>query len=96
MSVSDQPLINSKVFNELTRVFRDTNAPIVASSYAGVIGTPTLFGKNYFSRLRALSGDQGARKLIEQEEKVLRAVEFDRGDIDLDTPEDYFRFTQED
>ena len=96
LAVGDQPLINSKLLNELIQVFDDTGAPIVASLYEGVRGSPVLFGKDYYPRLQALTGDRGARKLIEEEPGIVQTMDFNHGDIDLDTPEDYLKFSQKD
>ena len=37
---------------------------IVACSYAGTLGTPVLFGKDYFDQLKSLNGDQGAKNIV--------------------------------
>ena len=37
---------------------------IVASAYDGTVGAPTAFARSEFSRLEALSGDEGARALL--------------------------------
>ncbi|WP_175402807.1 glycosyltransferase family protein [Mangrovivirga cuniculi] len=41
-----------------------------------------------FSQVINLRGDQGAKKLIYQEDFSYNIVEFERGNIDIDTTED--------
>jgi len=95
LAVADQVEVSSGVFNGIVDVFRSSSAQIIASRYQGTKGTPALFTKKYFSDLRSLRGDKGARKLIESKaDRIVQCVDFDQGEIDLDTPEDYFRFSQ--
>lgn len=93
LAVADQVQVNSRIFNEIVEMFRSSSSSIVASRYQGIKGTPALFPKQYFSALRSLTGDSGARKLIESNSEPAKLVDFDQGEIDLDTPEDYFRFS---
>lgn len=57
---------------------------IVASSYAARKGVPAYFPRSAFAALMALSGDTGARGLLQQAD----AIALPHGEIDIDTPED--------
>ncbi len=95
LAVGDQPGVTSGVFNGLGGAFKSSSAKIIASRYNETKGTPALFSKQYFAKLKRLRGDSGARKLFDGEpEGVVKTFDFEQGNIDLDTPEDYFRFSQ--
>jgi molybdenum cofactor cytidylyltransferase len=51
-------------------------------------GHPVLFGSSYFEALALLSGDEGARSILEQNNRLVRTVEVDTPAIleDIDTP----------
>ncbi|HZZ74876.1 MAG TPA: nucleotidyltransferase family protein, partial [Puia sp.] len=57
--------------------------------YAGTLGTPVLFGKNYFEWLKSLNGNEGAKKIVKLNMPDVCSVEFEKGNIDIDTKEDY-------
>ena len=48
-----------------------------------------LFYKNIFPELLQLKGDTGARKIIQQHPDEVATVQFLKGNIDIDTTEDY-------
>ncbi len=65
---------------------------VVASSYAGRHGVPALFPSFSFPLLQDLTGDQGARELLAQDDVV--AVPLPGGEFDIDTPEDLLRLQE--
>jgi len=87
--VCDQPYITKSLLESLLQAQHKTGLPIVASSYDGDSGTPTLFHKKFFAKLMELKGDTGARKLIKQHEGEVASVAFPKGIIDIDTEKDY-------
>ena len=87
--VCDQPFITSSLLNNLIRVQKETGKPIVASGYENTIGTPVLFHKTLFPELLALKGDAGAKKIIKQHAGSFVTISFPKGNIDIDTKEDY-------
>ncbi len=68
---------------------------IVASSYAGTLGTPVLFDKEYFNQLKSLDGNQGAKNIVKMNMSDVCPVEFEKGSIDIDTKEDYEKLISE-
>lgn len=87
--VCDQPFVNSSLLLNLLEKKQQTGFPIVASSYAGKMGTPALFHKSFFPALMELKGDKGAGKLISDNAKKVAAVDFPEGITDIDTAADY-------
>jgi molybdenum cofactor cytidylyltransferase len=88
--VCDQPYLSSDIINKLIEEFEQTKRKIVASIYAGIIGVPALFDSSMFEKILHLDDEQGAKKLIQQQQLAnVKAVEFPKGIIDLDFPEDY-------
>ncbi len=87
--VCDQPFIDSDLLKELFAKQQESGMAMVASAYAGKMGTPALFSKKVFEALFALKGDTGARKLLMQYPEDVASVAFEAGSIDIDTEEDY-------
>ena len=89
LMVCDQPFVSSTLLNNLVSTHKSTGKPIVTSKYQNVIGPPTLFHKTIFSELMNLTGDTGAKKIVEKHITDVETVQFDAGIIDIDTEEDY-------
>ena len=85
----DQPFVNVSLLNDLIITQRQTGKPIVASSYNNTIGAPALFHKSIFPELLNLTGDTGARMIIQRHITEVATVPFSKGNIDIDTAEDY-------
>jgi molybdenum cofactor cytidylyltransferase len=88
IAVCDQPFISSALLLQLAGKFDMSGKGIVACTYADSVGTPVLFGRSYFDQLLALSGSEGAKKLLNQYLEDLATVPFPNGNIDIDTEED--------
>lgn len=89
LTVCDQPFISAALFNELIAAAVQTGKTIVASAYAGTLGTPVLFLKKHFDSLLNLKGKEGGRGLIEKYKEDVASVIFENGEIDIDTMDDY-------
>jgi molybdenum cofactor cytidylyltransferase len=90
--LGDQPLPGSVVQDRLIEVFRATSAAIVAPEYQGTRGNPVLFGRSVFPELLRVSGDRGARGVIESDAGRVQIVRFPfPPPADIDTPEDLER-----
>jgi len=87
--VCDQPHVLSSILNELIITQQKTTKQIVTCNYGDSIGPPALFHKKYFKDLMKLSGDPGARKIIQQNMNDMTTILFPEGEIDIDTEEDY-------
>ena len=88
-TVCDQPFITTIVFENLIKEYQKKVKGIAASEYAATLGTPVLFAKKYFTELLQLKGQEGAKKIINRFLEYTVAVPFEKGNIDIDTIEDY-------
>lgn len=89
--VSDQPFLNRSILLSLINKYQQTKKGIIASSYNGIQGTPVLLSSAYFTHLYNLTGDKGARVILQQFPEDIETIEFERGELDIDTMEDYER-----
>ena len=89
ITVCDQPFISSSLFKQLYKKFEESVKNIVASAYADTIGTPVLFTQKYFDALLALTGDEGAKKILRSNNDDVATIDFPKGNIDIDTQKDY-------
>jgi molybdenum cofactor cytidylyltransferase len=90
IALGDQPAIPRAVIVGLLECHRATGLPIVAPRYHEGRGNPVLFDAAVFSELLQLTGDQGARGVIDADSTRVALVPFDLPmPRDLDTPDDY-------
>lgn len=90
--LADMPLIRRQSLETL--IAHASANTIVLPSYQGRRGHPVLFGRDFWPQLAALSGDAGARAVLQQSPEAVRIVELDDPGIlqDVDTPADLIRF----
>lgn len=90
--LGDMPGVSVRVIDRLLAGFTAPNS-IVAPVHRGRRGHPVLFGAGHFSALRALTGHQGARSLLDGAGGELIEVETSDPGIfqDLDAPVDFER-----
>ncbi len=91
LAVCDQPFVTAELFRQLDQRQASGQKRIVASAYAGTLGTPVLFTRHYCDALQSLQGEEGAKKLLGLYRDDVDTVEFPRGEMDIDTAEDYER-----
>jgi molybdenum cofactor cytidylyltransferase len=94
--VCDQPYLSHDLIKALIEAQRNAGLPAAAAAYNGKLGTPALFHKSLFSALLLLSGDTGARKMLERIRENVVEVDFEMGDVDIDTQADYERLLNKD
>jgi CTP:molybdopterin cytidylyltransferase MocA len=95
LALCDQPHFSTATIEALLSAHAQTGRSIVAARYGGHLGAPALFLKKHFAALSALTGDEGARKLITRvPADTVAAVDLPDLALDLDTPEDVASFTQ--
>ena len=88
------PLINTLSIKQLCQVFiycKDPAKPIIVPTWEGKKGNPVIFSQIYHNDLLALSGNQGARSLLQQyvTKTVMAPLPDPGGHIDIDTPQRY-------
>jgi molybdenum cofactor cytidylyltransferase len=95
--LADQPLVDEHDLARLTAAWRSRPEAIAASRYGGrvesgddgeVLGVPAIFPRRLFPELLALSGDRGARPVIERHRHAVVAVDCAHAAVDIDTPAD--------
>jgi molybdenum cofactor cytidylyltransferase len=97
IALGDQPRLPPQVIPGLIAAFRRMGKAITAPRYREGQGNPVLFGPQVISELRALTGDSGARAVIEKDASRVAWVDFDESmPADVDTPEDYDRVRSRD
>jgi len=90
--LGDMPAIDPATPRRLAQAF-DGPHDIVAPTHLGRRGHPVLFGATWLPALRALSGDEGARALLESAGAQLTRIPVEDPGIhlDVDRPEDLVR-----
>jgi molybdenum cofactor cytidylyltransferase len=83
----DQPALSSKIIARLGALHRETGL-IAAARFGGRNGAPAVFGRKYFPQLLSLSGDEGARNLLNGNAESVATLELPEMGVDLDTPAD--------
>jgi len=85
----DQPLLTGEILGKIVAAFATAIRPqAVACEYAGTVGVPALFDRSLFGELRALEGDQGAKRILQRHLERCARIPFEPGSLDIDTPED--------
>jgi len=90
VALGDQPSLAPSIIPALLAARRTTPKLIVAPRYRDGQGNPVLFKREIFPELLRLTGDQGARPIIQKEPARVEWVELDLPmPPDVDTPDDY-------
>jgi molybdenum cofactor cytidylyltransferase len=87
----DQPFVNTELIRNMRNKHVEIGKSLVACSYQQTVGVPALFDKSLFSQLEALTGDEGAKKIINANVNDVATIPFEMGRVDIDTPADYAR-----
>lgn len=89
----DQPHVTADVISNLIAAHYSTGKPVIASTYGGSFGVPALFSRTLFAELMKLEGATGAKEVIKRYASEAHLLPFPRGEVDLDTPDDFSRLT---
>lgn len=89
IALCDQPEFSAGVIAQLVATQRSTGRSIVAARHGGRNAAPALFLREHFPALAALTGEEGARHLLNENPSLVAPVELPELSLDLDTPEDY-------
>jgi len=92
--LADQPRITPAHLQSLCTSWSGADDEIVATSFANTLGPPVLFPRGCFAELAMLTGDQGARKLLDSGRYRVTLVDFPDAAIDIDRPEDLQRLQE--
>ena len=86
IALADQVALTTDDYAALVERF-DGNR-IIAAHYADSAGVPAIFPREYYSRLKRLSGDRGAKPILRQMAVELVCVNLPAAAEDIDTPGD--------
>lgn len=89
VALCDQPAFSSEVIAQLVAAQRTTGRGIAAAHYGGRNGAPALFLREHFPALTAITGEAGARTLLNGDASGVASVDLPALALDLDTPADY-------
>lgn len=89
VALCDQPDFSADVIAQLIAAQHTTRRSIVAARYGGRNGAPALFLREHFPALASLTGEDGARALLNATPGQIATVELPALAVDLDTPADY-------
>jgi molybdenum cofactor cytidylyltransferase len=89
LALCDQPAFSADIIAQLVAAQRTTGRSVVAAHYAGRNGAPALFLREHFPVLTALTGEEGARALLNGDPSRVAPVDLPQLAIDVDTPADY-------
>lgn len=88
--LGDMPLIAGRDLDRLIAAFNPLEGrAIVVPTRRGRRGNPVLWSRQFFPEMLSLSGDSGARKLIDDHADLVAEIEMDSDSIfiDIDTPQ---------
>jgi molybdenum cofactor cytidylyltransferase len=88
IALSDQPFIPSSHFGRLIAAC-SIEHPIAATAYGQSAGVPACFSRPMFPELLALTGDSGAKRILERHRHEVAAFPCTEASIDIDTLADY-------
>lgn len=89
VALCDQPAFSAETINQLVTAQRESGRSIAAARYNGRNGAPALFLREHFAALSTLTGEEGARSLLNGTPERLVAIDLPALAADLDTPADY-------
>lgn len=86
--LTDQPFLTAEHLQQLASEWYRQPESIVAGSYSDTTGVPVIFPRDEFARLASLSGDHGARGLLETSDCRVVTVAMPAAAHDIDTSSD--------
>ncbi|MEM1267715.1 MAG: molybdopterin-binding/glycosyltransferase family 2 protein [Pseudomonadota bacterium] len=96
IALADMPEIDAPHYRALAAAFAPEEGREICRATAsdGRPGQPVLFGRRFFESLATLSGDRGARSVVEEAADFLHDVALpgEAALLDLDTPEAFDRY----
>lgn len=91
--LADQPQVSTLFLNQMIDAYHNQQQGIVATHYADSgAGVPAIFDKQYFDQLMLLSGDKGAKSLLNKNKGDVLALSPQTQFIDIDTRDTYLSF----
>ena len=85
---ADQPLITGQHLRALIDRWSGADNEIVATAFSGTLGPPVLFPSGALGALGKLTGDKGAKSVLDDPQFDVTTIPFEDAAIDIDTPAD--------
>ena len=87
--LGDMPMINHDIYNQLIK--SKNNNEIIVPTYKGQQGNPVLFSKSMKEKIMNITGDVGAKKILELNEDKILNLEIKNQNISkgFDTQDDF-------
>lgn len=92
ITLADQVAINIGIVNRILLTSSEHPSKIVAAKFKDSIGAPVIFPAAYFKQLKELSGDRGAKRVIQQNLDNVMCLAIPEAALDIDTPEDLLSY----
>ena len=89
ITLVDQPLVTPDHLEAILQAGAATG--LAASSWPGAFGPPTFLYRSFFTALRELRGDEGAKKILQANRDGVRLVDYPEAAQDIDDPAAYER-----
>lgn len=93
--LADQPFVTEKHLQKFIDKYLETNVSIIAAKYNETVGVPALFDRKVFSEFDEISGDKGAKTIIEKHQNTLISIDLHEAAFDIDTNDDYLNLQTE-
>ncbi len=97
-ALADQPLIKPQTYRDLAQAYQNSEALIISpQSGDGRLGNPKIFAPVLRAEILAISGDNGAKSLLQKYRDNLLAVNHDDCGLyqDIDTKQNYDLYCKE-
>lgn len=94
MMMADMPDLQPNDLLALVSAFEEAECQTIVRAAArdGRPGSPAIIPQKHFAKLLTLSGDQGGKAVLGDEEEILVRLPAERALTDLDSPEDWDRW----
>jgi CTP:molybdopterin cytidylyltransferase MocA len=89
--LADQPFITAQHLRALIDGWSGADNEIVATAFSGTVGPPVLFPRGAFGALGKLTGDRGAKSVLDDPQFDVTTIPFEDAATDIDTPADLAR-----
>ncbi len=88
LMLADLPLVTTEHLDKLVKTWAESPQSIVASAFEDTLGPPIVFPRSDFAALLELSGDRGARPVIDANRDRVQSIACEEAAFDIDRPED--------
>ncbi len=93
ITLCDLPLVTPEIYRNLLALRRSEKTEVIASHHGTAYAPPILFSENRFPLLKTLTGPEGARSLLKNENSIT-SMHCPEAKADVDTPADLERIKQ--